>query len=332
MRNQDPAYFSRGERRQLFTNARIHPQTGRRGGERLHGARSGRFVHRRQEVVKASQVIERDIRQIRNMPDLRSFSEFLALAAARHAQPFHPAGLARELGVSQPTVKSWGGGMLEASYVAHFLPPWFRNYGKRVVKASKLYFYDPALVNLLTRQPDAGAALAGPLGGALLEGWVVTEAAKAFMALGRRPDIHFWRSHDGLEVDLLIAIGGKLQAVEIKLTATPGPGHIEPLARFLSLAGDEALGQRIIVCRTERARFQMGTSRCRGMNSRDGYEGGCPPQSAGRRRCPIGAGLGASPPWCPARMIRLSIRCAPDPRARRPARAWARSQCDPDPL
>lgn len=109
-------------------------------------------------------------------------------------------------------------------------------------------------MNLLTRLPDAGAALAGPLGGALLEGWVVTEAAKAFMALGRRPDIHFWRSHDGLEVDLLIAIGGKLQAVEIKLTATPGPGHLEPLARFLSLAGDEALGHGIIVCRTERAR------------------------------------------------------------------------------
>ncbi len=197
--------------------------------------------------------IERDVRQIRNIPDLRSFSQFLALAASRHGQEFHPAGLARELGVSQPTIKSWAS-VLEASYIAYLLPAWFHNYGKRVVKAPKLYFLDSALINLLTRQPDAAAALAGPLGGALFEGWVVTETVKAFMALGRRPDIYFWRSHDGLEVDLLIVIGGKLQAVEIKLTASPGAGHLEPLSRFLSVAHDAAINRGIIVCRTDKAR------------------------------------------------------------------------------
>jgi len=184
-----------------------------------------------------STYIERDVRQIRNIPDLRVFNQFLNLAAARHGQEFHPADLARELGITQPTVKSWGG-VLEASYIAYFLPPWFRNYGKRVVKSPKFYFYDAALVSLLTRQPDAAAALAGQMGGPLLEGWVVIETVKAFMALGRKPDLYFWRSHDGLEVDLLIVIDGKLHPVEIKLTATPGAGHIEPLNRFLTVAGD----------------------------------------------------------------------------------------------
>lgn len=197
--------------------------------------------------------IERDVRQIRNIPDLRTFNRFLSLAATRHGQEFHAADLARELGITQPTVKSWGG-VLEASYIAHFLPPWFRNYGKRVVKSPKFYFYDAALVTLLTRQPDAAAALAGQMGGPLLEGWVVTEAVKAFMALGRQPDVYFWRSHDGLEVDLLIVIDGKLQPVEIKLTATPGAGHVEPLNRFLALAGNEATGQGLLVCRTEKER------------------------------------------------------------------------------
>lgn len=198
-----------------------------------------------------STYIERDVRQIRNIPDLRTFSQFLGLAAARHGQEFHPADLARELGVSQPTVKSWSG-VLEASYLAHLLPPWFRNYGKRVVKSPKLYFFDSALICLLTRQPDAPAALAGPMAGALLEGWVVTETAKAFMALGRKPDIYYWRSHDGLEVDLLIVIDGKLQPVEIKLTATPTAGHVEPLTRFIAAAGDEASSRGILVCRTEK--------------------------------------------------------------------------------
>ncbi len=200
-----------------------------------------------------STYIERDVRQIRNIPDLRVFNQFLNLAAARHSQEFHPAALSRELGITQPTVKSWGG-VLEASYVAHFLPPWFRNYGKRVVKTPKFYFYDSALVNLLTRQPDAPSALAGSMGGPLLEGWVVTEAVKAFMSLGRKPELYFWRSHDGLEVDLLILIDGKLHPVEIKMTATPGAGHAEPINRFLAAAGKEASKHGVLVCRTETER------------------------------------------------------------------------------
>jgi len=200
-----------------------------------------------------STYIERDIRQIRNIPDLRTFSQFLSLVAARHGQEFHPVDLARELGVSQPTIKSWAG-VLEASYVAYLLPPWSRNYGKRVVKSPKLYLCDSGLAGLLTRQPDANAALAGPMGGALLEGWVIVEAVKAFMALGRKPDLYFWRSHDGLEVDLLIVIGGKLQPVEIKLAATPSANHAEPLARFIDIAKGEAVGAGIVVSRTEDAR------------------------------------------------------------------------------
>lgn len=42
-----------------------------------------------------------------------------------------------------------------------------------------------------TRQPDAAAALVGSMGCALLEGWVVTEMVKVFMALGRKPDLYF---------------------------------------------------------------------------------------------------------------------------------------------
>jgi len=201
--------------------------------------------------------IERDVRQLRNIPDLRAFGHFLQLMAARHGQLFHPAELARDLGISQPTIKSWAG-VLEASYVVRLLPPWFRNYGKRIVKAPKLHFLDSALVTMLTRQPDAAAALAGPLSGALLEGWVVSEATKAYLARGRVPDVHHWRSHDGLEVDLLLRAAGRLHAVEVKATATPGAGHTLPLDRFLKVAGDDAAPQGLVVCRTDRPRSLPG--------------------------------------------------------------------------
>jgi predicted AAA+ superfamily ATPase len=191
--------------------------------------------------------VERDVRQLSNVQDLRAFETFLALCAARHGQELNQADLARSAGVSQPTVKSWLG-VLEAAYVALLVPPYFENLGKRVVKSPKLHFLDPALVCALTRQPSAEAAVAGAMGGALFEGWVVSEAYKVLALEGRRPDLYFWRSRDGLEVDLLIRAAGRLLPVEVKLTATPTPRHLQPLEKFRALAGDAA-DAGVLVCR-----------------------------------------------------------------------------------
>ncbi|MCD8518124.1 MAG: ATP-binding protein [Burkholderiaceae bacterium] len=201
--------------------------------------------------------LERDVRQIRNIPDLGAFNQFLSIMAARHSQVFNQAEISRDLGITLPTVKSWVS-VLEASYIAYLLQPWFRNYGKRITKTPKCYFLDTGLANILTRQPDAQSAIAGPLGGPLLEGWVISEAAKVFMSLGRKPDIYYWRSHEGLEVDLLIVIKGKLHPVEIKLSATPTVGHTAPLARFIELAGVEASGNGTLVCQTNSPRTLPG--------------------------------------------------------------------------
>lgn len=195
--------------------------------------------------------IERDVRQLQNIKDLRTFELFLGLFAACHGQTFNSAHLSKEAGVSLPTIKAWAG-VLEASYLSFFLPPYFKNYGKRLVKTPKLYFLDSAIVCAITRQPDANSALAGAMGGALFEGFIISEAFKIFAIKGKRPDIFFWRSHDGLEVDLIIQIGKKLYPVEIKLTATPTLKHIEPLNRFKSIVKDTD-DTGLLVCRISKS-------------------------------------------------------------------------------
>jgi predicted AAA+ superfamily ATPase len=204
--------------------------------------------------------LERDVRQVKAIADLRAFELFLSLCASQHGRELHKAAIARDCGLSQPTVGAWIG-VLEASYVVALLPPYFRNFGKRLIKAPKLYFLDSGLVTTLTRQPDGEAALAGPMGGALLEGWVVGEAIKAFAALGRKPDLYYWRTQDGLEVDLLIQIAGRLHLVEIKLTATPTLRHLEPLNRLKALLGDAAHAGGILVCTCEEERALPGENR-----------------------------------------------------------------------
>lgn len=197
--------------------------------------------------------LERDVRQIRDILDLARFEQLLGLAAAHHGQELHPATLARDVGASQPTVRSWIS-VLCASFVTHLLQPWHKNLGKRLVKSPKLYFLDSALVTALTRQPSGEAALHGPLGGALLEGWVIAEARKLFAAAGLPPACWFWRSHDGLEVDLVLELGGRVVPVEIKLSATPSARHTDPLVRLRGLIGPEASHPGLLICRVEEER------------------------------------------------------------------------------
>jgi predicted AAA+ superfamily ATPase len=191
--------------------------------------------------------VERDVRQLLNVRDLRSFEAVLGLCAARHAQELNMADLARSAGISQPTVRTWIS-LLEAAYVIRLLPPYFENLGKRIVKAPKLYFLDSALVSTLTRQPSAEAALAGAMGGGLFEGLMISEALKVFAFEGRRPELFFWRSHGGLEVDLVVALANGLVPVEIKLTATPTLQHAAVLDRWKELAGRRAAGAGVLVC------------------------------------------------------------------------------------
>jgi predicted AAA+ superfamily ATPase len=195
--------------------------------------------------------LERDVRQLQAIRDLRAFEQFVALACARHAQEFNSAAFSRDVGITLPTAKSWAG-LLEASYLLYLLPPFFNNLGKRITKAPKLYMLDPGVVGFLTRQPSAEAALAGAMGGALFEGLVVTEALKAFTNKGRKPALWYWRSHDGLEVDLIVQGKDGWIPIEIKLTATPQPQHLDGLKRFRALAGADQCSAGVLVCRVAR--------------------------------------------------------------------------------
>ncbi|MGA1870829.1 MAG: ATP-binding protein [bacterium] len=194
--------------------------------------------------------IERDVRNLENIKDLRTFETFINVCAAFHSNPFNTASIARDCGVSLPTVKSWAS-ILKASYIVVFLPPYFKNFSKRLIKTPKIYFFDSALVCLLTRQPSPEATLAGAMGRALFEGIIISEAYKAFYNRGTRPTLYFWRSHDGLEVDLLLHAKGTIHPIEIKLTATPNFNHIKPLERFKKLVGSEAAEKGTLVCRVK---------------------------------------------------------------------------------
>lgn len=192
--------------------------------------------------------LQRDVRDLVEVKDMHLFTMFLSICAARHAQELNLARIARECGISQPTARRWIG-VLEASYIVALIPPFHKNFGKRLVKSPKLYFIDPGIAAHLTRQPSPVAAISGAMGGSLFEGLIVSEALKVASTHHQACDISYWRSHDGLEVDLIIATGNRTIPVEVKLSASPTVRHGASLQRFKELAGFPDSKDGVLVCR-----------------------------------------------------------------------------------
>lgn len=183
--------------------------------------------------------VERDVRSAVRVGDLDAFIRFVKLAASRTGQLVNYASFGAEIGVHGATAKSWLS-ILVASRLVHLLPPYHKNFGKRLVKSSKLYWNDPGLAAFLLGYHDAEALVAGPSYGPLVETAVVSEWIKLFRAAGEEPPLSFWRSSGGDEVDLLVERNGRLFALEIKATETPVARHADGLAKFRAVGGAPA--------------------------------------------------------------------------------------------
>jgi hypothetical protein len=183
--------------------------------------------------------LERDVRQLRQVGDLAQFQSFLRALAARSGQLLNLSDIARDLGVALNTSKAWLS-VLEATFQVIVLRPYFANLGKRLVKTPKVYFTDTGTLCALVGLKSAEHAAAGPLGGAIFETAVVLEVYKTLTHRGQEPQLYFWRTASGVEVDLLVDTGEQLLPIEIKLTATPHPGLAAGVKAFHDWLGPQA--------------------------------------------------------------------------------------------
>jgi predicted AAA+ superfamily ATPase len=184
--------------------------------------------------------VERDVRQLVAVRDLGQFQRFVGMCAARCGQLLNLSSLATDCGITQPTAREWLS-VLAASYLVVQLPPYHRNFGKRLVKTPKLYFLDPGLAAWLLGIRSAAALATHAMRGALFESWAVSEYIKARCNAGLSPALHFWRDHAGHEVDLIIeAEDGRLDAVELKSGLTYAEDWVHALHKWQGFAGDAA--------------------------------------------------------------------------------------------
>ncbi len=179
--------------------------------------------------------VERDVRQLINLKDFALFEKFMKLLAGRVGQLMDYTSLAGDVGVSATTIKHWLS-ILEASFVVYKLPPFFENFGKRVVKAPKYYFIDIGLLAFLLGIEKPDQISRDPLVGQMFENLVVLECLKTRANQGKLPNLYFFRDRHGNEVDILHQSGRELTAIEVKASATYQASLLKGLKRISALS------------------------------------------------------------------------------------------------
>jgi predicted AAA+ superfamily ATPase len=163
--------------------------------------------------------LERDVKQVLAVGNLRDFERFLRGCALRTSQQLNKSDLARDVGISVSTAGEWLS-VLEALGQIVLLEPWFSNLGKRLAKAPKIYLADPALVCALSGLTREGLSQS-PMIGALWETFVYAELRKQWSFAGIKPRLWYYRDQSNRELDFISEQGHDLTFYECKWTSSP---------------------------------------------------------------------------------------------------------------
>lgn len=189
--------------------------------------------------------IERDVRQLKQVGDLHTFTTFLKLCAGRAGQLLNLSELSNETGIAVNTVKSWLN-ILEASYIIFRLYPHHKNFNKRLIKMPKIYFYDTGLLCYLLGIKEADQIQVHFAKGSIFENLIIADILKKYLNAGLEAPLFFWRDHRGKEIDLLIENGSKLTPIEIKSSKTASMEYFKNISYWNHLSGNQVENSFVI--------------------------------------------------------------------------------------
>ncbi len=169
-----------------------------------------------------------------NLPDFR---RLMRAACLRIGGLLNQTELSRDVGIVQPQAHRFLN-LMEASYQAIRLPAFAANRTRRLIKSPKLYWSDTALALFLAGETEPR--------GVHLENLVLMDLVAWRDVQARRPDVLYWRTVTGLEVDFVVETPARLLPVEIKAAARATPADAKGLEAFLDEYHDRADGALLL--------------------------------------------------------------------------------------
>jgi len=189
--------------------------------------------------------VERDVRKLMNIENIGAFNLLVKLLAGRIGQLSNFNELSNSIGVSYNTIKNWVS-LLEQSYIIYQLPPYYNNYKKRLTKSSKIYFYDTGLACRLLGITEPNQIALHFAKGGLFENFVIIEYLKKAYNQGKTGNQYFWRTSNGLEVDLLLENNNQTTAIEIKANETMKMDYFKSLNKWAKISGNPIKNNTVV--------------------------------------------------------------------------------------
>ena len=196
-------------------------------------------------------MLQRDIRDLASIADFTAIPRLLSVVAARAGSLLNFADLSRTMALPQTTLKRYFA-LLENTFLVQLLRPWARNLGKRVIQTPKVYLNDSGLLaNTLGASADRVKS-EGNLTGSVLENFVLMELRKQCIWSAIRPDLFYWRTASGQEVDFVLEDRtGKVVGIEVKAAATLGSNDVRGLKALAEAVGKSWIRGVVLYSGTE---------------------------------------------------------------------------------
>ena len=181
----------------------------------------------------------------RNIP---AFARFLELAAYENGNILNFQNIAREVGIHSKTIKEYFN-ILEDTLLGFFLYPYVKSHRTRIVSHPKFYFFDRGVVAALQGNLSQELVMGTFLYGKVFEHWVILEIKRLLDYYEKEVKMSFFKTTDGAEVDLLLEMGDKIWAIEIKSSSEPQLSDVRGLRSFIK---DHKCDRALCICQTPR--------------------------------------------------------------------------------
>ena len=188
-------------------------------------------------------ILQRDVKQIAELEKSSLLPHLLTVLASRAGGLMNDSDIAREVGLNSVTGKSYRN-ILQLMFLTFDIKPWYRNIGKRLVKAPKGYLLDTSMIcHLLDYNIEDIAKTKPELFGHLLENFVATELIKQLSNSDSKAELYHFRTSDGKEVDFILEKpDGSVFAIEVKKSESVTINDFKGIRVFEELTGKDFTG------------------------------------------------------------------------------------------
>ena len=193
--------------------------------------------------------------------NLQPFRKFLLVAGQCSGKILNFANIARDVGVSAPTIHSYFE-ILEDTHLGFFLPAYHTSVRKQQRLAPKFFLFDLGVKRALERSLDSRMSEGTSTYGEFFEHFIILEIHRLISYFKPDATLSYLLTKDGAEIDLILSEPGKPETlIEIKSKSAVDERDTRHLEHFKSEFNSSASNARFFLLSQDPVEKFIGVAR-----------------------------------------------------------------------